>query len=343
MKNRILLLAPALLIMACDPDQPEHHFDAGLLVLNEGAFMGGTATLTHWSDTDSVTTDAFVRSNGRSLGNLGTGLAVDAHHAYVVLNGAASLEVLDLPSLHSVARITGFAAPRQVVVLPGGDLAVSDWGRNRVYRLSGSTWAMTDSVDLPEGPEAMMVHLGELWVTHSGGLGMDSAVSVLDPATLDVVATMEVGVNPSSIAVLGGSIYVLCSGYTDWSGGGADRSASLVKIDPATRSVTATYDAVFPADRPTKLATDGEVLYWIKDGYTGDVLRMDPTALDYPAYAWISGTAYGLFADGASNALYVLDAKDFQQNGEVRRYSPGGQLQATVPAGLIPTAAVRIP
>jgi YVTN family beta-propeller protein len=202
---------------------------------------------------------------------------------------------------------------------------------------------MTDSVDLPEGPEAMMVHLGELWVTHSGGLGMDSAVSVLDPATLDVVATMEVGVNPSSIAVLGGSIYVLCSGYTDWSGGGADRSASLVKIDPATRSVTATYDAVFPADRPTKLATDGEVLYWIKDGYTGDVLRMDPTALDYPAYAWISGTAYGLFADGASNALHVLDAKDFQQNGEVRRYSPGGQLQATVPAGLIPTAAVRIP
>jgi hypothetical protein len=65
--------------------------------------------------------------------------------------------------------------------------------------------------------------------------------------------------------------------------------------------------------------------------------------LDYPAYAWISGTAYGLFADGASNALHVLDAKDFQQNGEVRRYSQGGQLQATVPAGLIPTAAVRIP
>jgi hypothetical protein len=39
----------------------------------------------------------------------------------------------------------------------------------------------------------------------------------------------------------------------------------------------------------------------------------------------------------------VLDAKDFQQTGEVRRYSPGGQLEATVPAGIVPTAAIWMP
>jgi hypothetical protein len=100
---------------------------------------------------------------------------------------------------------------------------------------------------------------------------------------------------------------------------------------------------VNPSDRPTKLHTDGQVLYWIRDGYTGDVLRMNPTDLDYPAFAWISGSAYGLFADQATRQLYVLDAKDFQQTGEVRRYSAGGQLEATVPAGIVPTAAIWIP
>ncbi len=100
---------------------------------------------------------------------------------------------------------------------------------------------------------------------------------------------------------------------------------------------------MYPTDRPTKLVTDGDVLYWIKDGYTGDVLRMDPSALDYPAFAWISGSAYGLLADPSTKKLYLLDAKDYQQNGEVRRYTQGGQLEATAPAGLIPTAAVRIP
>ena len=343
MKHLLALTSAALLLAACTPDQPDHSFGSGLLVLNEGAFTGGTATLTHWADSDSTTTDAFAYANGRNLGNLGTSIAANATRAYVVLNGAAAVEVVELPSMKSVARATGFAAPRHVVVLDGGDLAVSDWGRNRVYRVDGSTWTRTDSVDLPEGPEAMLVHDGALWVTRSGGLDRDSAVSVLNPATLDVLATVEVGVNPSSIVSLNGSIYVLCSGYTDWSGGGADRPASLVRIDPATRTVTATYDAVYPTDRPTKLVTDGDVLYWIKDGYTGDVLRMDPTALEYPAYAWISGSAYGLLADASTKKLYVLDAKDYQQNGEVRRYTQGGQLEATAPTGLIPTAAVRIP
>jgi YVTN family beta-propeller protein len=343
MRKLISALSSLAALVACDPQTSPGAFETGLYVLNEGAFMGGTATLTHWSSDDSVTTDAFASVNGRSLGNLGNSLAADADRIYVVLNGAAAVEVLEYPGLTSVGRATGFASPRHAVVLDGGDLAVTDWGRNRVYRVNASSLQRTDSVDLADGPEAMVLHQDELWVTHSGAYGIDSVVSVLDAATLDVLATVEVGINPTSAVKLGSELFVLCSGYTDWSGGGGDRPASLVRVNLATRSVTATYPAVYPTDRPTKLQTDGQVLYWIRDGYTGDVLRMNPTDLDYPAYAWISGSAYGLFADPATLQLYVLDAKDFQQTGEVRRYSPGGQLEATVPAGIVPTAAIWMP
>jgi hypothetical protein len=343
MRKFIPVLSIMAALVACDPQTAPGAFETGLYVLNEGAFMGGTATITHWSSYDSVTTDAFAAVNGRSLGNLGNSLAADADRIYVVLNGAAAVEVLEYPGLASVGRATGFASPRHAVVLDGGDLAVTDWGRNRVYRVNASSLQRTDSVDLAGGPEAMVLHQNELWVTHSGAYGIDSVVSVLDAATFDVLATVEVGINPTSAVKLGSELYVLCSGYTDWSGGGGDRPASLVRVNLATRSVTATYPAVYPTDRPTKLQTDGQVLYWIRDGYSGDVLRMIPTDLDYPAYAWISGSAYGLFADPATRQLYVLDAKDFQQTGEVRRYSAGGQLEATVPAGIVPTAAIWLP
>jgi hypothetical protein len=343
MRNLIPAVLGLATLIACEPQTTPGSFESGLFVLNEGAFMGGTATITHWSTDDSVTTDAFAVANGRSLGNLGNGITADADRLYVVLNGAAAVEVLEYPGLASVGRATGFASPRNAVVLDGGDLAVTDWGRNRLYRVNASSLQRIDSVDLAGGPEAMVLHQDEIWVTHSGAYGTDSTLTVLDAATLDVRATVQVGINPTSAVKLGSTLYVLCTGYTDWSGGGGNRSASLVRVDLATRSVTATFAAVNPSDRPTKLQTDGQVLYWIRDGYTGDVLRMNANDVDYPAYAWISGPAYGLCADPSTRQLYVLDAKDFQQTGEVRRYSAGGQLEATVPAGIVPTAAILKP
>jgi hypothetical protein len=70
---------------------------------------------------------------------------------------------------------------------------------------------------------------------------------------------------------------------------------------------------------------------------------METNALDYPAFPWIGGGAYGLFVDPTTRDVYVLDAKDFQQNGEVRRYSFSGQLISSAEAGVVPTAAVWMP
>ncbi len=343
MKTTILLIGSAAALWSCEPNKPANTFQTGLYILNEGAFMGGTATLTHWSDQDSVTPDAFFAANARNLGNLGNGLRADGNRIYAVLNGAASLEAMEYPGLTSIGRATGFGSPRQAMVLQNGDIALSDWGRNRVYRVGKSSLTIVDSINVATGPEALLAYQNELWVSCSGGDGIDSTVAIIDASTFDLIATVPVGINPTSMVRMGNSIYVLCSGYTDYSGAGGDRAASLVRIDATTRAVTANYPAVGISDRPTRLQTDGQILYWIRDGYTGDVMRMDPTALDYPAYPWIGGGAYGLYVDPATRDIYVLDAKDFQQNGEVRRYSFAGQLEATVPAGVVPTAAVWMP
>ncbi len=305
--------------------------------------MGGTATLTHWSDQDSITPDAFFAANTRNLGNLGNGLRADGNRIYAVISGAAALEVMEYPDLVSIGRATGFASPRHALVLQGGDIAVSDWGRNRVYRVSKSSLTISDSVDVATGPEALLAYEDELWVSCSGGYGIDSSLAIIDASTFELLATVPVGINPTSMVRMGNSIYVLCSGYTDYSGAGGDRAASLVRIDVSTRTVTANYPAVGISDRPSRLQSDGQILYWIRDGYAGDVMRMETSALDYPAFPWIAGGAYGLYVDPATRDIYVLDAKDFQQNGEVRRYSFAGQLISSAEAGIVPTAAVWMP
>jgi DNA-binding beta-propeller fold protein YncE len=343
MKTTLLLIGSALALWSCEPNKTANSFQTGLYILNEGAFMGGTATLTHWSDQDSITPDAFFAANTRNLGNLGNGLRADGNRIYAVISGAAALEVMEYPDLVSIGRATGFASPRHALVLQGGDIVVSDWGRNRVYRVSKSSLTISDSVDVATGPEALLAYEDELWVSCSGGYGIDSSLAIIDASTFELLATVPVGINPTSMVRMGNSIYVLCSGYTDYSGAGGDRAASLVRIDATTRAVTANYPAVGIADRPTRLQSDGQVLYWIRDGYTGDVMRMEPTALDYPAFPWIGGGAYGLYVDPATRDVYVLDAKDFQQNGEVRRYSFAGQLISSAEAGVVPTAAVWMP
>jgi hypothetical protein len=343
MKTTLLLIGSALALWSCEPNKTKNSFQTGLYILNEGAFMGGTATLTHWSDQDSITPDAFFAANTRNLGNLGNGLRADGNRIYAVISGAAALEVMEYPDLVSIGRATGFSSPRHALVLQGGDIAVSDWGRNRVYRVSKSSLTISDSVDVATGPEALLAYEDELWVSCSGGYGIDSSLAIIDASTFELLATVPVGINPTSMVRIGNSIYVLCSGYTDFSGAGGDRAASLVRIDVSTRTVTANYPAVGISDRPSRLQSDGQIVYWIRDGYTGDVMRMETSAVDYPAFPWIAGGAYGLYVDPATRDIYVLDAKDFQQNGEVRRYSFAGQLISSAEAGVVPTAAVWMP
>ena len=97
-----------------------------------------------------------------------------------------------------------------------------------------------------------MPYENELWVSCSGGYGIDSSLAIIDASTFELLATVPVGINPTSMVRIGNSIYALCSGYTDYSGAGGDRAASLVRIDATTRAVTANYPAVGISDRPTK-------------------------------------------------------------------------------------------
>jgi YVTN family beta-propeller protein len=136
---------------------------------------------------------------------------------------------------------------------------------------------------------------------------LDGTVSRIDPATNEVVATIQVGSPgpeglpaPPSIAVLGDEIWVLVN--TD---------AMLVRIDPATNEVNAS--VALPDDilserknRYRGLAAGAGAL-WVTDDQVVQVIRVDPVSLTIVAtIPDING--YGLLA--TDDAVWVAEYLD---------------------------------
>jgi hypothetical protein len=94
------------------------------------------------------------------------------------------------------------------------------------------------------------------------------------------------------------------------------------------------------SQHPTRLQklSDGATLFFLMDG----VQKMTIADNAAPGSAFIpqgSKLFYGLGVDG-ENRLWVSNARDFVQNGEVLRYSKEGVLISSFEAGIIPSGFV---
>ena len=348
-----LLLSFSFLI-SCNPDVDppgpvNPYLDNGFLVMNEGAFQGGIGTLSFAfcdnSGIDSVDHDVFQDINGRSLGNLANHISKDESHIYVVMNGAATVEILDRNTLESRGTITGFKSPRQAINLNDGYIYVSDWGSNAIYKVNVSTSSIIDSLKNCNGPEGMFVSDNKLFAANSGGYVLDSTVSVYNLNNMTHEGNIQVGINPIEIIDdAQGNLWVLCSGYSDWSGAGGDRYSSIFNFDPKTSNILANFTNSILTDHPSELRSNlsGSQLYFIQDSYSGNVIEFSPNQItSYPTQALISHSAYGLAIDRVSGAILVLDALDYQSPGRALLYSESGSIIDSSQVGLIPAMAIQ--
>jgi hypothetical protein len=349
-----LLLSISFLI-SCNPN-PDHvdpsypYFENGFLVMNEGAFSGGVGSLSYAfcdnSGFDSVRNNIFQELNGRSLGNLANYIHKDNSYIYVVMNGAATVEVLDKMTLESRSTVVGFKSPRQVISLNDGYIYVSDWGANAVYKVDVSSSSIVDSLKNTNGPEGMFVADDKLFVANSGGYELDSSVSIYNLNSMTYEGNIPVGIKPLEIIDdAQGNLWVLCSGYSDWSGAGGDRYSSLVNLDPKTLNILTFATNSVLTDHPSELRSNstGSKLYFIQDSYNGNIIEFSTNQIfpSYPNQVLISHPAYGLAIDRSNGAILVLDALDYQSPGKALLYSESGSIIDSSQVGLIPAMAIQ--
>ncbi|MEM9647646.1 MAG: DUF5074 domain-containing protein [Bacteroidota bacterium] len=301
-------------------DNDSFAYENGILVLHEGNFFGGNASVSFVTEDLGTTTNGiFNEVNAAALGDIAQSMTFNGDLAYIVVNNSQKVEVVNRYTFETVATIdTGFLNPRYMAIANGKGY-VTNWGDGSdpdddyvaVVNLENNT--VEDTIEVPEGPEWILANENTLYVAHQGGFGQNNIVSVIDATTDMTGNAITVADRPNSMQLANGSLWVLSGGNPSWTGN--ETAGQLDKISTADNSVEETFEFAL-TEHPGYLSVDGEDLYYL---LSGSVYKMNASDTALPTTAEITGVS---FYDMTVNEgrLYGVDAKDFVSNGSLEIY-----------------------
>jgi YVTN family beta-propeller protein len=337
----------AVFFVSCtdDNDQvevPLGAYDNGVLILNEGGFGKGNASVSYLSD-DFITQQNNIFSLVNPaviLGDTAQNIGFYGDLAFIVLNGSNKIEVVNRYTMKQVATIkTGLINPRYIAFSNGKGF-VTNWGDGGntaddfVAVVNLSNYTVSSTITVIEGPEMIVANNSKLYIAHKGGYGYGNTISVIDAAVNKVLTKVTVGDVPNSLEVSDGSLYVLCGGKPSYSK--AETAGSFVKLNLSNNTVSSTIS--FPdKTHPSNLdVVDSNIFYTVGS----DIFKSTLSATTLPSSKLFSTTAqgvYGVYSFAVNNnKIYVGDAGDYSSNGKVYVYSSTGAIEKTYTVGVIP-------
>lgn len=327
-----------------EPLLPSQGYIDQMLVINEGAFGSSNGSIDFINPaTGARTDDAFNKANNRPLGDVVQSVYKKGNLVYITVNNSQKVEVVHAASCKWYKTITGFISPRFFLPVSNSKAYITDWGDNSVKIVSLNSFTITGSIPVNQnGPEQLIEADGKIFVVNSGGFGDDNTVSVIDPATDQVIQTLTVGTNPNSIVKdVNGKLWILCGGDVgpDWTGGTADDiGGSLIRMNPVDYSVELDI-SLGQFEHPVKLTIrNGSELYFLNgvNGYEGSPVIMSITDNVVPAPV-VNKSFYGIGVNAFNGDIYAGYSPFFGQSGYVFRYTGSGTLIDSIKAGIGPS------
>ncbi|MFD0797753.1 YncE family protein [Maribacter chungangensis] len=320
-------------------DNDSFAYENGILVLNEGNFFAGNASVSFISEDLANTSNAiFAENNDMPLGDVAQSMAFHEDLAYIIVNNSQKIEVVNRYTFESVATIaTGLLNPRYMA-FSNGKGYVSNWGDGAdvlddfVAVIDLSTYSVERTFSVPEGPEWVLANADYVYVAHQGGFGQNNIVTIINTSTNTVDSPITVANRPNSMQIADGYLWVLSGGNPSWTGD--ETAGQLDKIDLVSNTVLETLEFA-QTEHPGFLSVDKDTLYYLMDG---NIFSIDVTDASLPAAAIISGVA---FYDMTVNngMLYGVDAKDFASNGSLEIYDlASNSLSSSLEVSVIPGA-----
>ncbi len=315
--------------------------DGTLFIINEGSFQTSTASLSLYNPiTNQTLNEAFTYVNGMKLGDGAQSMTIADGKGWIVVNNSNVVFAVDTHTLKEKGRITGLTSPRYFHQVNDKKAYVTQMYDNRIAIVDPSSYTITGYIDVPNmeastGSTEQMVAYGDY--VYCNCWSYQKSIIKIDTRTDKVVETLEVGIQPKAIALdCNKKLWVLVDGGS-WSGNPIGYEApTLVKIDAESFKIeqTLTFNL---GDSCSELCLNGkkDKLYWIN----GDIWEMSVTSHTLPEKSLIKSNGtyyYGLTVAPDSGDVYVADAIDYQQNGEIYRYSSAGTPLGHFSVGIIP-------
>ncbi len=335
-----LLALVSLSWTSCDRNEPEPEPEiqpGRVLVLNQGGFQQSTSSISRYNpDTKAVLQDVFADQNGSNPGDVLQSGVLVGDQLFLVVNNSGRIIACDPDSLLETGRLEGLTSPRYVLPL-GGNLAyVSDLFGGSISKINLQTLDIVASIPLAGWTEGMVLYENVVWVANYS----TGKLYLLNPNSDTVEDSLEVGPGASDLGLdAENKLWVLCQGDFQTSAPG-----SLFRVDPITRQVIQKIG--FPAGYSASqlgFTPDRDSLFFLAQGDLA-ALSITASALPSAPFRAASGSVfYALGVDPVTGEIYVGDAVDFVQRGQVFRLSPGGTAIDTFSSGIIPGFFMFLP
>lgn len=343
----LVALVSSVFFVSCSDDNnnvevPLGKYDNGVLILNQGGFGKGNATVSYLSD-DFVTqqNNIFSLVNPTiTLGDTAQDIGFYQNMAFIVLNGSNKIEVVNRYTMTHIATISEELNNPRYIAFSNGKGYVTNWGDGGnktddfVAVINLVDYSVPTVIPVAEGPERIVAENNKLYVAHQGGYGYGNTISVIDASINTLSTTITVGDVPNSLEVDNGSLYVICGGKPSYAT--SETAGSLVKINLANNTVSSTLN--FPAKtHPSNLdIVDTAVFYTVGSAIYKSTLAAT-TLPTTPLFSTTAQGVYGVYSFAVNNGkIYVGDAGDYSSNGKIYVYSSTGTLEKEYTVGIIP-------
>ncbi len=349
MRKMKLLICSALIVLtfliSCtkennDNQVPELKYSKGVFITNEGPFQTGTGTISFFNrDTKVVEQKIFQKVNGYPLGNIVQSMEIFNGKAYIVVNNANKVEVVNAGTFESICTINNLTLPRYFLSINPDKAYISCWDNN-VAVIDLNKNKVIKEVPTKTGPDKMLKVDDKVFVLNAGGFSIDSTITVIDCNSDTVITTIQVEKKPTGIQLdKKGKVWVICSGR-GWNGypQSNDTKGHLICINPYDFSIEKDIPFFSKTEHPEELIINklkNKLYYNDIDG----VYEFDITSNELNKTPLIKRNKmfYGLGFDNIDNYIYASDAMDYVQNGWVFIYNPdNGEIVDSIKVGIIP-------
>jgi YVTN family beta-propeller protein len=303
----------------------------GVFILNEGNYRAGNGSLSFFSyDSLKIYNHVFFDVNQRPLGDIPYSMSFHDGKAYIIVNNSGKIEIVNSKNLVSIATIDGIISPRFISFINDSKGYVTSLYSDSVAILNLSANSVSGHINLKKTSESIVVVHSEAYVANwTGG----NKIMVINTVNDQVIDSIEVGWEPETMVIdKNETLWVLCNG-----GWKREHFAELVGIDTRTNTIVKRF--TFPSidDSPVCLQIDGkgEILFFIMNG----VRQMNINAIQLPSEVFIPDGGYSFYkmgVDPVNNEIFVTDAADYVQKGNLLRYSKDGVLLSQMQSDIIP-------
>ncbi|MEX1188108.1 MAG: hypothetical protein WED33_02555 [Bacteroidia bacterium] len=306
--------------------------EESVLVLNEGNFQWGNSSTTLINfKTGELTNNLFESLNSRPLGDVLNSFYKD-EELFLVLNNSQKIERMKDPLTIAHSPIEGFQSPRYIAKSNQG-YYVTDLYSNKLYHLNTSFQIQNEIPLVGWGEQMQVWGSNQLLVCNL----TSNFLMKLNTESDQWIDSVQVGDSPRNIVLDSQNrIWVLCEGkvYPNESAG------SIWCINPDNLEVLFSHTFT-TTSHPTRLQIkplSNDTIYYLLNG----VNRFSAGSFDIPSSPYIPENGrlfYGLGVELSGN-IWVSDAKDYVQQGDVYRFNAVGNQLSKYQVGIIPSGFV---